>query len=250
MFSKAVVGSARFMKMPVDSQNLYFHLGMAADDDGVVEAWSVLKTTGSAEDNLKVLASKGFIRVLNEDLVSYILDWNEHNMMRADRITPSAYRELLIQVVPDVDLAEPKQRADRPLRLGRPGDNHGTAEGRVGEDRIGNISAVATAPRVSPSFGGEGDSVPIPKKEKDANLDRSVKYWRELCKRKTDLLPSTGIPTIKRVLNNAHAHLTWPQIKQKMDEWFDVDGLQDHEKIQITRCFSTVQIDTFKAENV
>ena len=136
MFSKAVVSSARFMKMPVDSQNLYFHLGMAADDDGVVEAWSVLKTTGSAEDNLKVLASKGFIKVLNEDMVSYILDWNEHNLMRSDRLTPSTYRELLVQVIPDVQLAEVKQRADRPLRLGRPGDNHGTAEGRVGEDRL------------------------------------------------------------------------------------------------------------------
>lgn len=116
-----------------------------------------------------------------------------------------------------------------------------------------NIGAVATAPRVivqEPSFGGEGESVPALKKEKDANLDRSVKYWRELCKRETDLLPSTGIPTIKKILKNAHTHLTWPQIKQKMDEWFDVDGLQDHEKIQITRCFSTVQIDAFKAENV
>lgn len=115
------------------------------------------------------------------------------------------------------------------------------------------LGAVATAPRVivqEPSFGGEGESVPALKKEKDANLDRSVKYWRELCKRETDLLPSTGIPTIKKILKNAHAHLTWPQIKQKMDEWFDVDGLQDHEKIQITRCFSTVQIDAFKAENV
>lgn len=136
MFSKAVVGSARFMKMPVDSQNLYFHLGMSADDDGIVEAWSVLKTTGSAEDNLRVLASKGFIKVLNEDLVSYILDWNEHNMMRADRITPSAHRELLIQVLPEVELVTPKQRADRPLALGRPRDNHGTAQDRVGEDRI------------------------------------------------------------------------------------------------------------------
>ena len=32
MFAKSVVESARFLKMPVSSQNLYFHLGMNADD--------------------------------------------------------------------------------------------------------------------------------------------------------------------------------------------------------------------------
>lgn len=181
MFSKAVVGSARFMKMPVDSQNLYFHLGMAADDDGVVEAWSVLKTTGSAEDNLKVLASKGFIRVLNEDFVSYILDWNEHNLLRSDRITPSTYRELLIQVVPDVELAEPKQRADRPLRLGRPVDNHGTAEGRVGEDRItseSNDSRGRYLSKEKPEWSGEGhEEEPAPKKKPKYPNAKTVFAW-------------------------------------------------------------------------
>jgi len=150
MFSKAIVCSARFLKMPTDSQTLYFHLGMATDDDGVVEAWSVLKTTGSAEDNLRVLASKGFIRILNEDLVSYIMDWDEHNEIRSDRLVPSQYRELLIQMVPEVKLKEPKRRADLkpvvPELPGRPVDNQRTAEDRLGKDRIN--SAVAIAPRI------------------------------------------------------------------------------------------------------
>lgn len=42
MFAKSVVESARFLKMPVSSQNLYFHLGMNADDDGIVEAYAVM----------------------------------------------------------------------------------------------------------------------------------------------------------------------------------------------------------------
>ena len=41
MFSKKIVQSARFLKMPMTSQCLYFHLGMQADDDGVVEAEAV-----------------------------------------------------------------------------------------------------------------------------------------------------------------------------------------------------------------
>lgn len=149
MFSKVITNSARFLKMPVDSQSLYFHLGMAADDDGVVEAWSVLRSTGSGEDNLRVLASKGFVKVLNEDMVTYILDWNEHNAMRADRLTPSSYRELLVQVLPTVELVVPTQRADRTYRLGRPEDNHGTPQGRVGEERVGNTSELALAEEIT-----------------------------------------------------------------------------------------------------
>ena len=33
MFAKSVVESARFLKMPVSSQNLYCQLGMNADED-------------------------------------------------------------------------------------------------------------------------------------------------------------------------------------------------------------------------
>ena len=76
MFSKSVIGSARFLRMPPSSRLLYYDLGMAADDDGVVEAFSVMRMTGAVEDDLKVLVSKGFITVLNEDLVAYIEDWS------------------------------------------------------------------------------------------------------------------------------------------------------------------------------
>lgn len=58
--------------MPPTSRLLYYDLGMQADDDGVVEAFAVMRTTGANEDDLKVLATKGFVRVLNEDLVTYI----------------------------------------------------------------------------------------------------------------------------------------------------------------------------------
>ena len=42
MISKKVVESARFIKMPASSQNLYFHLVLNADDDRVVEAFTVM----------------------------------------------------------------------------------------------------------------------------------------------------------------------------------------------------------------
>ena len=36
MFSLDVVDTDKFLDMPATSQNLYFHLGMRADDDGFV----------------------------------------------------------------------------------------------------------------------------------------------------------------------------------------------------------------------
>lgn len=112
MFSPKIISSARFLKMPIDTQLLYFHLGMNADDDGVVEAYTVIKSVGSNEDNLRVLSAKGFVKILNEDLVSFITDWSEHNLIRADRKVDSIYKPLLLQIIPEAELIDPKPRAD------------------------------------------------------------------------------------------------------------------------------------------
>ena len=175
MFSKRIIGSARFLRMPGSTQALYFHLGMAADDDGIVEAYPIMQMVNASEDDLRLLAAKGFVKVLNEDLVTYILDWQENNKIRADRKVNSIYKDLLLQVMPETPLIEPRQRADRvrpdivqdnhgtqtgqPLDAngtshGQPMDNHGTQMGphRIGKDRIGKdrIVYAAAAPREAP----------------------------------------------------------------------------------------------------
>ena len=58
MFSKTVISSARFLRMPPTSRLLYFDLGMEADDDGCVEAFTVMRKTGAAEDDLRVLVAR------------------------------------------------------------------------------------------------------------------------------------------------------------------------------------------------
>ena len=57
MFSKRLTESARFLQMPLSTQALYFHLGLNADDDGVVEAYNVMQVIGCAQDDLRVLVS-------------------------------------------------------------------------------------------------------------------------------------------------------------------------------------------------
>ena len=150
MFSLKIVDSAKFLKMPPSTRLLYYDLCMRADDDGVVEGFNVLRMTGSTEDDLKVLVAKDFIKVLNEDLVSYVTDWKEHNKIRADRKVDSIYKDLLLQVLPDVKLLEPKQRADSKKKNKdcTPSENnldvqrtdngrHRIGKDRIGKDRIG-----------------------------------------------------------------------------------------------------------------
>lgn len=156
MFSLKIIDSARFLKMPSSSQLLYFHLSLRADDDGVVEGYNVIRMLGCSEDDLKILVAKGFIVVLNDDLVSFITDWKEHNLIRADRKIDSIYRDLLLRVVSDVKLLESRPRTDlkgkkivEDIEGGRPVDDQWTDEGqpmdedgqhRIGKDRLGEDS--------------------------------------------------------------------------------------------------------------
>ena len=148
MFSMKIINSARFMKMPISTQLLYFHLGLNADDDGIVEGYTVIRMTGCSEDDLKILVAKNFIIVLNEDLVSFVTDWNEHNSIRPDRKIDSIYKDLLLKIVSGVEIVVKKPRADVKRIVGPTMDSTWTADGpqmdrigkvRLGEDRIGKV---------------------------------------------------------------------------------------------------------------
>ena len=82
--------------MPKSTQLLYFHLIMNADDDGIVEAFNVMNLINSPEDDLKILVAKNYVQILNDDQVCLIIDWKEHNLIRADRKSDSIYKSLLI----------------------------------------------------------------------------------------------------------------------------------------------------------
>jgi len=93
MFSKTITNSSQFLMMPESSQNLYFHLGMNADDDGFVEHFGVMRMTGAKPDDLKILALKKFVGIF-DDKVLVVLDWKENNYIRSDRYTPSKYLQI------------------------------------------------------------------------------------------------------------------------------------------------------------
>ena len=183
MFSKRIVESARFLKMPPSTQALYFHLGLHADDDGVVEGYNVMMQTGATEDDLKILVAKNFVTVLNDDLVTYINDWRENNRIRADRKVDSIYKDLLLKMLPDIEIQHAKARADTGKRTGvkriedngRPLDNQRTTNGphSLGQSRSGQVSLG----QVRSSSSVEDEPV-----DKDDDDDKKEKLLNEIRK--------------------------------------------------------------------
>lgn len=112
MINRAVISGAKFLKLPESTQNLYFHLCVNADDDGIVEAYTIINQTKSHEDELKLLVEKGYLILLDEDLVAFIVHWLEHNKLREDRKKDSRHQKLLLEKVPDVELRASKERSD------------------------------------------------------------------------------------------------------------------------------------------
>ena len=112
MFSNRIANSARFLQMPAESQLLYFHMVLRADDDGIVEAYPLIKLLGTPTDSMKVLLVKGMIKQLNEDQVVVVTDWSEHNIIRADRKVNSIYLPLMREKYPELTTREPKARSD------------------------------------------------------------------------------------------------------------------------------------------
>ena len=97
MLSKKIFQSRKFLMMPFEAQALYTHLILSSDDDGVVEAFPIVRMIGAKEDSLGLLFVKKFILPLNDDMVYFITDFEEQNKIRADRVQPSRYRDLLLE---------------------------------------------------------------------------------------------------------------------------------------------------------
>jgi hypothetical protein len=93
MFAKTITESDAFLDMPLSAQALYFHLGMAADDDGFVNSPRKVQRAISANaDDLLLLASKKFVIPFNSG-VTVIKHWKMNNYIQRDRYKPTVYIE-------------------------------------------------------------------------------------------------------------------------------------------------------------
>ena len=93
MFDLEIVDTDLFLEMPVSSQNLYFHLGMRADDDGFVSnPKKIIRVVGASEDDLKILIAKKFIIQFETGLI-VIRHWKLNNYIQKDRYKETIYKE-------------------------------------------------------------------------------------------------------------------------------------------------------------
>src|SRR3990167_3515473 len=153
MFSPEIVGSDAFIDMPVSARELYFQLGMKADDDGFVNPQVTMRTIGATGDDLKVLLLKRFVLPF-ENGVIVIKHWRINNFIRKDRYKETRYldEKNLLYVKNNDSFTFDKEKGehiskkawksdeDKRLTNGQPNDiplvNAG--KDRLGKDRLYN----------------------------------------------------------------------------------------------------------------
>lgn len=95
MFDKTITNSDEFLETPISSQVLYFHLSMNADDDGFINNWkSIMRMTGTKDDDLKVLIAKQFIIPFDSGVI-VIKHWRINNFLRKDRHIETKFQKEL-----------------------------------------------------------------------------------------------------------------------------------------------------------
>ena len=142
MFSKAIISSDEFMDLPLESQALYFHLAMQADDDGMINnARRIIRMIGLGEKDLQVLIDAKFLIAFDSGIIA-IRHWKVHNWIRGDRYKPTRYQNELAQLVQDSNkayLSDISGDIPRDIPDDIPDDNQVTYQ-RYTKDRIGKDS--------------------------------------------------------------------------------------------------------------
>lgn len=135
MFNKHITASEEFLDMPSSTQALYFHLGMFADDDGIVQPHSVMRTVRASDDDLKVLLAKNFVIGFDAERVVVITHWKINNWIQKDRYRPSLHKDIVSRL--EIDENGAYLPCIQNVYIGKD---------RIGKDRIGYYSRCAAFP--------------------------------------------------------------------------------------------------------
>lgn len=160
MISKTVTQTHRFLRLPLEAQALYFHLIQNCDDDGVVEAFPILRMIGASEDNLGLLVVKRFVKPLNKEMVYFVVDFHEQNTVRRDRYTPSIYKDLLEQnaenLITDSDDTTGKPLVNQTATTGKPNiSKDNISKGKVSKGSSKETQEEKTTTTTAPIFSQE-----------------------------------------------------------------------------------------------
>jgi hypothetical protein len=144
MFAKTIVLSDAFLDMPMSARNLYFTLGMVADDDGFVNnPRSIMRQISATDDDMKVLISKKFVLIFDNGVI-VIKHWRINNYLRSDRYKDTKYLEERSHLTLDENGAYHMDTSNKEAGIPpvyQPVDNRETQD-RLVQDRLVQDSTV------------------------------------------------------------------------------------------------------------
>lgn len=219
MFSLDVVDTDVFLDMPASSQNLYFHLGMRADDDGFVASpRKITNMVNCSADDLKLLISKGFVIAFRSG-VCVITDWKRNNSIQSQWRTPTQFREELNALrlsengaysPPDTTLnlsTRTESGTEGTVIIDSVSSNKDSSNSKLSDSTEGTEVTIHAAESNSLSKTLP-DSYPLPQcntnKESIVNSSSNTKAYlpaKDVIN-KPDTPPSTSSPTITSVLES------------------------------------------------
>lgn len=189
MFSPDIVASDAFLDMPTTSRELYFQLGMYADDDGFVSPKRIMKLTGASEDDLKVLIAKRFVLPFETGVI-VIKHWLIHNAIRKDRYKPTRYLDEKKTLV----IKDNGSYTEVDKYIGQPNGNQMAPQDRLGQDRLGQDNIYSEQSSLTPSqeareFFSKGDIAVnifnslikkgVQKEQLQSEFRKFIAYWTE-----------------------------------------------------------------------
>lgn len=198
MFSDEVTNTDAFLDMPSGSQLLYFHLGMAADDDGFISSPKmIMRAMNASDDELKVLLGKKFLLDMGSG-VCVVKHWRINNQIRKDRYTETKYTDKKATLFIRENGAyttDPEGAMRVPKGHFLPSGNQVATSGQpsIGKVSIGKVSKDKTTP----------SAVELPDWLDKSKWQEWVQYRKE---KKQALKPSTVAYQIKFLSQHVENH--------------------------------------------
>lgn len=121
LITKEQLTRVPFLELGPSTKILYVYLVVFADNDGIVNAYQVMKIISSNMADLQILIERKMIfPVIPDEFIYFLVDFSETQKMTGKGAAPSRYRAKLLELYPDARVCPLKTRKGQPIS-----DEHG-----------------------------------------------------------------------------------------------------------------------------
>ena len=93
MFSREITDSDSFLDLSLGAQCLYFHVCLAADDEGFISAGKrIARAIGASDNDLNELVQSGFLLFFPESGIYVAVHFWVNNTLKSDRFHPTVHQ--------------------------------------------------------------------------------------------------------------------------------------------------------------